>query len=202
VLADFPNPLQVELKDQYGNPLGGIPVTFTGPASGPGISNSGSVLSSDQTGNVAFTATANVTAGGPYEVEATSGEFQAAFSLTNLPYDSATQITSDAPDPSTAGQDFNVHFAVTSGQGTPPGSVTVTVSRRSEKCTGQLSGGQGSCSLSIPVPGEFTLVATYNGSVPYPPSSDAEIHTVRAAGIGDFQLFLPQVYYTPEQPFR
>jgi CSLREA domain-containing protein len=202
VLSNFPNPLRVELEDPYGNHLGGVPVIFTGPASGAGISNSGSVLTSDQTGIVAFTATANGTAGGPYQVNATSGGFQAGFSLTNLPYDSATQITSDAPDPSSAGETFNVHFKVTSGQGTPPGSVMVTVSGRSEKCTGQLSGGQGSCSLNIPTPGEYTLVATYSGSVPYPASSDAETHTVRAAGIGDFQLFLPLVLYTPEQPFR
>jgi len=202
VLSDFPNPLQVELEDQYGNHLGGLPVTFTGPTSGAGISNSGSGFTSNQTGIVAFTATANGTVGGPYQVTASSGYYQANFSLTNLPYDSATQITSDAPDPSSAGEIFTVHFKVTSGQGTPPGSVTVTVSGRSEKCTGQLSAGQGSCSLSIPTPGEYTLVATYSGSIPYMPSSDTEAHTVRAAGIGDYQLFLPLVMYTPEQPFR
>jgi CSLREA domain-containing protein len=202
VLSNFPNPLRVELEDPYGNHLGGVPVTFTGPSSGAGISNSGSVMTSDQTGIVAFTATANGTAGGPYQVNATSGGFQAGFSLTNLPCDSTTQITSDIPDPSFAGGTFTVYFTVTSGQGTPPGSVTVTVSGRSEKCTGQLSAGQGSCSLSIPTPGEYTLVATYSGSVPYPASSDTEAHTVRAASIGDFQLFLPLVSHTLLPPFR
>jgi predicted outer membrane repeat protein len=201
ILTYFPYPLRVELEDPYGNHLGGKPVTFTGPSSGAGISNSGSVLTSDQTGIVDFAAIANGTVGGPYQVTANTGEYQANFNLTNLPYDSATQITSDAPDPSVAGETFTVHFTVTSGQGTPPGSVTVTVSRRSEKCTGQLSAGQGSCSLSIPTPGEYTLVASYSGSSPYPASSDSETHTVRAAGTGDFQLFLPLVLYRPA-PFR
>jgi CSLREA domain-containing protein len=202
ILTDFPNPLKVEVKDVYGNHLGGVTVGFLGPETGAGISNSGSTLTSGPTGILQFTATANGIKGGPYWVEAVSGEIGDRFSLTNLSGQTTTTITSDAPDPSPAGSPFTVHFAVTSEEGTPSGSVTVAVTGRAEKCTKTLTEGGGSCSINIPTPGEYILVATYSGATLFLPSSDAENHTVRAAGIGDFQLFLPLVLYTPEQPFR
>jgi hypothetical protein len=151
---------------------------------------------------VAFIATANGTVGGPYQVYATSGGYQAGFSLTNLSGQTTTSITSDDPDPSQANGPFTVHFAVTSEEGNPSGSVTVAVAGRNEKCTKTLIEGVGSCTLSVPTPGEYILVATYSGATLFLPSSDAETHTVLAAVIGDFQLFLPLVMYTPEQPVR
>jgi CSLREA domain-containing protein len=86
IYTDFPQPLVAQVFDIYGNPLGGVVVTFIGPASGPGISNSGEALTSAANGGVFFTATANETEGGPYSVAASAGSLLAEFCLTNEGY--------------------------------------------------------------------------------------------------------------------
>jgi hypothetical protein len=85
VNTQFPQPLEVTVTDAFGNPLSGVAVTFTAPASGPSasLSNGGSATT-DANGHASVTATANGLAGGPYQVSAAAGTpSPATFNLTN-----------------------------------------------------------------------------------------------------------------------
>jgi hypothetical protein len=75
---------------------------------------------------------------------------------------STVNITSNAPNPSAPGQPVLVSFSVT-GNGSPTGTVTVTASSGETPCTGTLSAGAGSCSLTFFTDGSRTLTATYSG---------------------------------------
>ena len=189
----FAQTLVVEVQDFYGTPLGGVPITFAGPASGASIANNYTGLVTDVSGLVSFQAMANGTIGGPYEVVATHSAdgIYTTFHLTNLGYETTTTLTSDEPDPSEPGQEFVVTFDVTSPNGTPEGWVTVTVQGRSEECTGWVSSGTGWCSLSIAVPGSFTLEGEFGSNSNFTPSSDTETHTVEAPPGWQMSLFLP-----------
>ncbi|MBV9625748.1 MAG: choice-of-anchor D domain-containing protein [Acidobacteria bacterium] len=74
---------------------------------------------------------------------------------------SSTAITANTPNPSSIGQSVTVSFKVT-GNGSPTGSVNVSAST-GESCSGGLSSGSGSCSLTFNAPGPRALTATYSG---------------------------------------
>ncbi|MGD0630867.1 MAG: Ig-like domain-containing protein [Terracidiphilus sp.] len=98
--AAFANPLAAVVKDTSGDPLQGVPVTFTAPSGGAGalFSNGAAtiVATTDSTGAATVTPTANATAGS-YSVTATVGSLSASFSLTNLawPVYSVTTLVDD-----------------------------------------------------------------------------------------------------------
>ena len=88
--TDFPNPLQVIVKDAGGNLLRGVTVTFTAPTSGPSgtfVNGTNTTTAMTDSAGVATSSTfrSNGTAGGPYSVVASvPGAGQtASFSLTN-----------------------------------------------------------------------------------------------------------------------
>jgi VCBS repeat-containing protein len=90
-----------------------------------------------------------------------------------------TTITTDTPDPSTSGAPVIVGFRVTSEGPTPTGSVTVTTDGAAT-CTGSLSGGRGSCQITLGKTGDRILRATYPGGPGLDPSSGTEPHRVDA----------------------
>ena len=88
--ATFALPLQVTVLDGGNNPIQGLTVTFTAPASGPSGTFPGGFLTATAATNSSGVAsspafTANTTAGGPYSVTATVSGIAAtaSFSLTN-----------------------------------------------------------------------------------------------------------------------
>lgn len=92
----------------------------------------------------------------------------------------ATLVTSDAPDPSVTGEPVTVQFAVVAiapGNGTPTGSVTLTDGVSS--CVGTVALGE--CTLAPTTAGAKSLIATYEGDVNFEGSSDAEPHQVDRA---------------------
>ena len=74
---------------------------------------------------------------------------------------SSTTIVSNTPNPSTVNQAVTISFKVT-GSGTPTGTVTVNASTGGS-CSGTLSAGAGSCSITFTAAGSPTLTATYAG---------------------------------------
>ena len=110
----FAAPLSVTVKDASNNPLSGISVTFTGPASGAGIA-APATATTNASGVATATVTANLTAGGPYTVTAAAGSVNAAFQLTNTPGPVAS-VTAGAG----AGQSTKINTAFAT-----PLSVTV-----------------------------------------------------------------------------
>jgi hypothetical protein len=91
-----------------------------------------------------------------------------------------TEITRDDPDPSAAGEAVEVEFRVRSQGRDPGGSVTVSAGPGGPTCSGQLSRGEGRCTLILPQEGEITLIATFPGGSGYAGSTDEERHRVRA----------------------
>jgi FtsP/CotA-like multicopper oxidase with cupredoxin domain len=131
------------------------------------------------------TGTCTVTASWPADAN-----YQAAVATqttTAAKDNSTTTITSNAPNPSVAGQPVTVSFSVSSAValvGTvsgPKGSVTVSDGVVS--CTGNLTAGTGpgagtgtgSCSLTFPTAGAKTLTATYNGDANFNTSTSGNV---------------------------
>jgi hypothetical protein len=117
----FVNALAVTVKDASNNPVSGVNVTFTGPASGAGgtFSNSTNtiVVATNSSGVASAPFTANGTAGGPYNVSAAaSGVTTVNFSLTNTAQ--GLSVTCSTTNTGTV----NVYF--NSGPETVTGGVT------------------------------------------------------------------------------
>jgi uncharacterized protein YuzE len=81
--APFATALQATVKDGGGNPLSGVTVTFSAPTSGASATLSGATAITNGSGVASVTATANATAGGPYNVSASVAGVAATFALTN-----------------------------------------------------------------------------------------------------------------------
>src|SRR5579862_584907 len=83
----FPNALSVTVKDAGSNPLQGIGVTFTAPATGASGTFSNGLtailVSTDASGTASAPFTANSAAGANYIVTATTAALSASFTLTN-----------------------------------------------------------------------------------------------------------------------
>jgi uncharacterized repeat protein (TIGR01451 family) len=162
----------------------GLPVAFTSSGS---CSNSGATYTM-----TAPTGTCTVIAN-----QAGNGNYTAApqktQGVTATKAGSVTLITSNTPNPSNVGQVVAVGFKV-SGAPTvtsttaaaPSGSVTVTATQGSTHvtCTGSLSGGTGSCNVTLTASGGWTLTASYGGDSNYTASSTASgtAQTVNSTG--------------------
>ncbi len=91
-----------------------------------------------------------------------------------------TSITSDTPDPTVVGQPYAVAVQVTSGGGTPTG--TVSVSDGAAQCTTPaLSSGAASCNLASTTAGAKTLTASYAAQGVFAASQGTTAHTVNKA---------------------
>ncbi len=78
----FAAPLVVRLRDLANQPVGGVTITFTVPATGPRATLSAATAVTDASGQAQLTATAG-TIPGTYNVTASQGLFSVNFALTN-----------------------------------------------------------------------------------------------------------------------
>jgi hypothetical protein len=179
VLAQQPT---VQLLDAQGNEAhtAGVEVKAT-IGSGGGTLHGTTSRRTDANGLATFTDLSIEGSAGPHTLRFSASGFAPVSSntidLTGV--STTTTITSDKPEPSAAGQSVTVDFTVTSTGGTPSGSVEVSDGQAS--CTGSLSGGAGSCSLTLQTVGTRTLTATYAAHNGFAASSDTESHEVQPA---------------------
>jgi len=120
-------------------------------------------------------------AGSGFTLAASSGgltqDISNSFDITSAP--TTTSITSDSPDPSVVGQSVTVNYSVTSGAGTPTGTVTIS-SDDGTFCSASVAAG--TCSGSFATIGVKTLTANYGGDGTFSPSGSAgATHTVNQA---------------------
>ena len=160
--AAYANPLQVTVKDAGGNPLSGVTVTFTAPASGASATLSAGTAVTNASGVASVIATANNTAG-PYVVTASVGALSAVFSLTNtLPQ--AAGITANGGTPQTTA--VNTAFGsalqalVKDSAGHALSGVTVTWAAPSSGASATLSAGTAVTNAS----GTASVTATANNT--------------------------------------
>jgi hypothetical protein len=174
--------ITVTVRDASDNPVSGVSVTVTSSGSGntitpPSASTGGTgVATFTFASTVAETKTITATAGG---VELTQKP-----TITVQKASSTVEITSDEDDPSAVNEPITVEFTVRASGGVPTGAVTVRMDEApNESCTGTLSNGTGSCSLTPTVPGTGTnnrrvIRATYAGDTRFSGDDDTENHRV------------------------
>lgn len=131
VNTPFAVPLVALITDAYGNPIAGIPTTFTTATTGPGASLSQSSTSTDASGRVSSSAVANSIAGGPYSVFISAGAISASpvFRLTNIVgAASGISIVSGTPQTTILGTGFGAPLVVVvrDNAGNPVSGATVT----------------------------------------------------------------------------
>jgi uncharacterized repeat protein (TIGR01451 family) len=155
-----------------GSPIGG-PLTLVGGAAS---------LSTASLSPGAHSITASYSGDTTYDTSNSSTLTQTVKANTT------TTITSDAPDPSFAGQSVPIGYSVTvnpPAAGTPTGLVTITAST-GESCSGTVA--SATCSIIFSTAGGRTLTASYPGDGVFNPSNSApESHAVNPS---DTSIFL------------
>jgi PKD repeat protein len=172
----------IQLRDAQGNDVGASGVQVTAQLDGGGELEGTIRRSTDASGRATFDDLAISGAPGKRRLSFTAtGYAQVTSSEIDLrAMETTTTITADTPDPSVSGSAVTVSFRVTSGGGTPTGRVTVDVNSGPATCSGDLSGGSGSCQITLNGSGDRILTATYSGGPGFSGSSDTEPHTVTA----------------------
>ena len=138
------NPLVVKDADQYGNPVSGVTVTFTPPASGASgtFTTSPTAVTGSNGQATSNTYTANTTPGGPYNVVASAtGASSVNFSETNLVGAAHTvAVTSGSGQSATVAAAFTNKLVatVTDQYGNPVSGVTVDLHPAGQRCLGHL----------------------------------------------------------------
>ena len=127
IKAAFATALQAKVTESTTNPVSGAAVTFTAPSSGasgtfPGNTTTATVNTDLNGFATAPTFTANGTAGGYLVVASAAGGLTTNFSLSNLQATTTTALVSSV-NPSDFGQVVTFTATVTSGAGTPTGTV-------------------------------------------------------------------------------
>jgi FtsP/CotA-like multicopper oxidase with cupredoxin domain len=175
-ISPTPNPATMI----YGNTvLPTITPSYSGFPTGQGPSNLGTVT-------CAITGVSSTSPVGSYaNASFCSGATNTNYAITyakgtvNVTQAStATTITANAPNPAIVGQIVTVSFKVTPQfTGTPTGSIKVTAST-GETCTGALTAGAGSCTLTFATGGARTLTAVYSGDSNFVTSTSAAANQV------------------------
>ncbi len=110
--TEFDAPLAVLVRDQYGNPVSGVTVAFTGPASGAAVAFIEERLRDDDRGRTAWRRSpiAAGTVAGSYTIAAGVGDLAPAdFALTNDPGPAASlSVVTSAPSPNDEQNPFDL----------------------------------------------------------------------------------------------
>ena len=172
--TDFSNLLTLMVSSAFGEPVDAGQVTFTPPAAGASAAiTSSPMLITSGAGTVDVIATANGTAGGPYNVVASAtGAASVNFSLTNML--STTTSVSPSPNPSTYGQSVTFTATVSASSGTPVGTVTFS-DGGSPIGTASLSGGVATLTISTLSVGSHTITADYPGDTTFMASASSTV---------------------------
>jgi len=194
------NPLSVTVQDAAGNPVPGVSVTFTAPASGASGTFSDSTNTITVTTNAAGVAsagsfTANTVNGGPYTVTATAtGLSSVNFDLTNTA-GTATHVAVTAPGTAISGSPFSITVTALDQLGDTATGYTGTVHFTSTDSAATLpadytfTGGDAgthtfTLTITLNTAGAQTITATDPGTSSITGTSGAVAVRVPLIGIG------------------
>ena len=174
--AAVTEPPSVLVEDQFDNPVAGTSVTFAVTAGGGTIAPTTPVITGADgvatltswtlglgSGTNTVTASATGLTGSPVT-------FNASVAAINT----TTQV-SGAPTSSVVGQSVDFTVQVSSGSGTPTGSVTLTVDGTDQPAQA-LTGGQAVFPITFTTAGQHTVAATYPGGGAFGGSSDNNLN--------------------------
>src|SRR4051812_33832616 len=143
--AAFTDPLEVAVTDMAGDPVPGVTVTFTVPASGASAILSSATAMTDGSGHASVTATANTVAGSYTVTAAVAGvDAPASFSLANLAGPPATNsAATGTPQSTPIGTPFPLPLIVFVGDeyGNPIGGIDVAFAAPASGPSATLSSG-------------------------------------------------------------
>ncbi len=127
----FAQPVVLRADDAGGNPLEGVTITITPPASGASATFPATVQT-DVNGLASLSPTANAVAGGPYTVNVSAGSVTGSFELTNLAppaTPAAIVLVSGGGQSAEVGAAFAqaIVLRVDDAGGTPLAGVTITI---------------------------------------------------------------------------
>jgi len=155
ILAPFAVPLQVLVSDAAANPLSGVAVTFTAPATGASATLSSATATTDGSGRASVTAVANATVGS-YSVTASVAGVAtpASFALTNAGGTGVNLLFTQQPANAPAGTVMApVAVRVTDSGGNPVSGVVIALTAQ---------GGPGVLSGATPVATNLSGLATFS----------------------------------------
>jgi len=165
-------PPEVLVQDAFNNPVAGTSVTFAVTQGGGTIVPTGAV-STGADGHASLTSWTLGPASGANTVTATAtGLTGSPVTFTaNVAATSTTTQLSAAPTSSVVGQSVDFTVQVSSGSGTPTGSVTLTVDGTDQPAQA-LTGGQAVFPITFTSAGHHTVTATYPGGGAFAGSND------------------------------
>ena len=180
------SPLQLLLKDSYGNLVPNATVTLTAPATGPGgtFSNSSTTISLTTGANGSLSApfTANNTAGGPYSVVLSAAGVSSppSFSLTNNPAPLSTiTITAGNGQAVTTGSAFSpLQLLLKDANGNPVPNASITFTAPATGPSGTFTNNTNTVTLTTGPSGSLSTAFTANSTAGGPYTI-----TLSAAGV-------------------
>jgi hypothetical protein len=180
----FANPLAVTVKDGSSNPVSGVSVTFTAPASGAsGLFSNSTItitVATNASGVASVPFTANGTPGGPYTVTAAaSGLTTVNFTLSNLVGAAASMTANAGTTPQSA--NINTAFAnplavtILDSISNPVPGVNVMFTAPSSGASGLFSNSTTTITVATNASGVASAPFTANGSAggPYTVTAQA-----------------------------
>ncbi len=157
VLAPFAVPLQVLVSDSAGNPLNGVAVSFTAPATGASATLSSATATTDASGHAGVSAVANAAVGSYTVTASVAGAGvtpTAGFALTNVGGTGVNLVFTQQPVNTPAGTVMApVVVKVTDSGGNPVSAVTIALTAQ---------GGPGILSGAAPVATDASGLATFS----------------------------------------
>jgi hypothetical protein len=158
----------VSVASSFGTVTGSVTLSVDGGApSSQGLSGGSAVFTLAGLTGGAHSLSASYAAQGNFLASSATG------TLTVSKAASTTLITANTPNPSAPGQAVVANCQVM-GNGSPTGGVTLAAST-GESCSGTLSGGAASCSLTFVTVGTRTLTASYLGDTNFNGSTSASV---------------------------
>ena len=173
--AGSPLTVSAQVTSTFGTPTGSVTIDDGNGATCNFLLSAGSGSC-----NLIATATGTRTITASY---AGTSTYLASSGTTSHTFSAAqtfTTISSHTPNPSTVGSSISVTASVTSGAGTPTGTVTID-DGAGANCTATLSSGIGTCSLTPTVTGTRSLTATYNATTDFLSSAGTAQQTINSA---------------------
>jgi uncharacterized repeat protein (TIGR01451 family) len=167
----FSTPFEVTITSSDGSePVDSGFITFTAPDSGPSTTFAPTATVTISEGVASLNITANIIAGGPYNVVAsTEGGNSVNFSLTNTRATPAVSVTSSM-NPSDFGQAVTFTAIVSSNVGIPTGSIAFVIDGISQSPVSMVDG-QAILSTSTLSVGNHSVSANYSGDTNFEASS-------------------------------
>ena len=173
--AQLPIEPTVIVRDVGGNPVPGVSVTFTVTGGGGSVASGSALTGSNGQVGVAWTLGS---VAGSKTLSASAAGLSGSpvlFSATATAGTASVVIQGHTPDPSLAGEQVTVSYAVSSSMGTPTGNVTV--SDGVDSCVGTVAAG--GCVVALSTPGSRTLTASYGGDANFNAATSLGVsHTV------------------------